>query len=395
MSKIDLTRCFVLFALSVVPFLPGSSRAIAQDAGSAILVSPPIHTKGNAQPATVGLTPGQVRRAYGFELIPNHGAGQTIAVVEAFGDPQIEKDLATFDQTFNLPPCTTSNGCLRIVTTTGNNLKTSQLWSLETSLDVEWAHAIAPDAQILVVESPDAVLTDMLQAVDFAVTQGATVVSMSWGGMEFPGETALDAHFSVGAAQHVSFVAAAGDFGSGVIYPAASPYVLAVGGTKLSLNDTQGTYGGETAWSGSGGGISTAEPEPDYQSAFPIPFRGRGNPDVAYNANPDTGFSVFATHKDGFQGFNGWVPVGGTSAGAPQWAAFLAIARSMGFSPASPGETNSAIYSAAKASYSTNFYDILKGSNGTCAVCTATSGYDYVTGIGSPQAQNLASALQP
>jgi subtilase family serine protease len=398
MSKIDRTRLLFLCGLVVSLFVPGSFHAFPQDVGSAVLVNPPLHTKGNAQPSVVGLTPSQVRHAYGFDLVPNQGAGQTIAVIEAFGSPQIEKDLAVFNQTFNLPDCTVSNGCLRILTTSTKNLNTNQLWALETSLDVEWAHAIAPDATIMVVESPDAVLNDMLQAVDFAVSQGATVVSMSWGGLEFPTETTLDTHFNF-SVPNVSFVAAAGDFGSLVIYPSASPYVLSVGGTTLSLNN-DGSYAGEVAWSGSGGGLSSAEPEPNYQQKFHIPndsAGARGNPDVAYDAGPDSSFAVYATHKDGSQGSNGWIQVFGTSAGAPQWAGLIALARSLGWSPTSASATPAAMYSAAgKSSYSTNFHDVVAGSNGTCGVlCTAAPGYDYVTGLGSPQVQNLIKALVP
>jgi subtilase family serine protease len=161
--------------------------------------------------------------------------------------------------------------------------------------------------------------------------------------------------------------------------------------------DSLGTYGGEVAWSSSGGGQAGFEPEPAYQAAFPIPndlVLARGNPDVAYNADPNTGFAVFTTVS--FQGFNGWIQVGGTSAGAPQWSALIAIAKSMGWSPAALTGTNAAIYGAAakSKSYGQNYHDVTAGSNGTCGtLCTATTGYDYVTGIGSPQAQNLVNAL--
>jgi subtilase family serine protease len=141
-------------------------------------------------------------------------------VIEAFGDQSIEKDLAKFDDAFGLPPCTKSNGCLHVLSTNGKNLGQAQIWSLETALDVEWVHAIAPQANIMVVESPTDFLDDMLNAVDFAVSHGATVVSMSWGGPEFDGESALDSHFF---APNVSFLAGSGDFGQGTLYPAVSP----------------------------------------------------------------------------------------------------------------------------------------------------------------------------
>jgi subtilase family serine protease len=380
--------------LVVVSLLAVSNQLLSQELSFPVVVSPPLRTKGNAQPGVVGLTPNQVRHAYGFDLISNQGAGQTIAVIEAFGDPSIEKDLEKFDERFGLPPCTTSNGCLQVLSSNGKNQGTSQIWSLETALDVEWAHAIAPQASIMVVESPSDILNGMLQAVDFAVSHGATVVSMSWGGSEFPGENALDSHF---LASNVSFVASSGDFGTGVIYPAVSPYVLSVGGTTLGITDSLGTYGGEVAWSESGGGQAAFEPERAYQKNFPIPlnFAGlRGNPDVAYDADPNTGFAVFTTVS--FKGFNGWIQVGGTSAGPPQWAALIAIAKSMGWSPAPLTGTNTGIYSAASKpkSYAQNYNDVTGGSNGTCGLlCTAARGYDYVTGLGSPRVQNLVNVL--
>jgi subtilase family serine protease len=390
-SKKYLKLFFIASGLLIAFRPPASSRLIAQNATTAMVVIPPIQTTGNAQPGVVGLSPSQIRHAYGFDAISNQGAGQTIALIEAFGDPKIESDLATFNQAFNLPPCTTSNGCFQQLSSNGKNLGTGQIWSLETALDVEWAHAIAPQANIMLVEAPSDILSDMLQAVDFAVSHGATVVSMSWGGPEFAGENALDNHFVAG---NVSFVASAGDFGAGVIYPAVSPYVLSVGGTSLTVLNNQGSYGGEVAWSGSGGGQASFEPQPAFQTDFSIPYSRsgvRGNPDVSYNADPNTGFAVYTTVS--YQGFKGWVQVGGTSAGAPQWAGLIAIARSMGFSPGLAG-TNPAIYAAAKSKHTQNYHDITTGANGTCGeLCTAVKGYDYVTGIGSPQANTLINAL--
>src|SRR5437868_5423684 len=266
-SKTDGRRTLFVGGMLGAILLAVSLGAMAQSAHS-IVVSPPIQTKGNAQAAVVGLTPNQVRHAYGFDQIANQGAGQTIAVIEAFGDNSLEKDLAKFNDAFGLPPCTTGNGCLQILSTNGKNLGQAQIWSLETALDVEWVHAIAPQAHIMVVESPSDLLDDMLNAVDFAVLHGATVVSMSWrtptefsissGGTE--DETTLDSHFAVPG---VVFVGGSGDCGSGTSdgscagtgYPSVSPYVLSIGGTSLST-DASGNYLGEVAWSGSGGGLS-------------------------------------------------------------------------------------------------------------------------------------------
>lgn len=184
-----------------------------------------------------------------------------------------------------------------------------------------------------------------------------------------------------------------------VDYPAASPYVLAVGGTSISA-DASGNYLGEKAWSGSGGGQSAYEPEPAYQSNYHIPndsIGARAVPDVAYSADPASGFAVYDAY--GYQGQSGWFVVGGTSAGAPQWSGLLAIANGV---RVANGKTtlnavsamNKVVYGAASAAYTANYRDILSGTNGSCgALCTAQPGYDYVTGLGSPIANNLVGTF--
>lgn len=355
---------------------------------------PPIHVKGYATRGPQGLTPSGTRHAYGFDLISNQGAGQIIGIVDAYDDPNIESDLGVFDSTFSLPACTTSNGCFQKIYASGIQPSTSSGWALEMSLDVEWAHAIAPQAKIFLVEAASISFTDLLQAVDVAVQNGASVVSMSWGGGESLLETAFDTHFAVNG---VTFVASSGDSGSGVEYPAASPDVVGVGGTTLNL-DRSGNYLSETAWNGSGGGQSAYENEPSYQATYPIPNNPngvRGVPDVAYDADPNTGFAVYDSIR--YKGQKGWFQVGGTSAGAPQWSALLAIANSMRIAngKGTLSATGNAVYAVAAASvYNANFHDVTSGSNGSCgALCTAMPGYDYVTGLGSPQANNIIPAL--
>ena len=357
---------------------------------------PPIHVKGNASTGPAGLSPARARHAYGFDLISNQGAGQTIGIVDAYDHPNIESDLGVFNSAFGLPPCTSSTGCFQKIYAQGIKPNTNSGWALEISLDVEWAHAIAPQAKILLVEAYSNSFTNLLQAVDVAVQHGASVVSMSWGGNEFSSETSYDSsHFSVNG---VTFTASSGDSGNGVEYPAASPGVVAVGGTTLKT-DSYGNYLSETAWSGSGGGQSAYEVEPLYQASYPIPNdpQGvRGVPDVAYDANPNTGFAVYDSVR--YYGQSGWWVVGGTSAGAPQWAALFAIANSMrvAASKRTLSSTNGAVYSVATgaSAYSSNFHDITSGTNGNCGtLCTAASGYDYVTGLGSPKANNVIPAL--
>ncbi|MCA8041577.1 S53 family peptidase [Burkholderia seminalis] len=353
---------------------------------------PPFHTKQRASTATIaGLTPALTRHAYGFDSIANQGDGMVVAIVDAYDDPKIESDLGVFSNAFSLPACTSSNDCFTKVYAHGARPKTDSGWALEISLDVEWVHAIAPKAKIMLVEAASASFSDLLAAVDVAVKRGASVVSMSFGGNEFSSETGFDGHFSVAG---VTFVASSGDSGTGTEYPAASPYVVSVGGTTLS-SDSAGNYVGEAAWSGSGGGVSTTEAEPAGQTAWPIPVAGkRGVPDVSYDANPSSGFAVYDSVA--YQGQAGWFQVGGTSAGAPQWSALVAIANSLRAAAGkrSLSGTYDALYTVGKNAYGSAFHDVTTGSNGTCgSVCSAAGGYDYVTGLGSPVAPALVQAL--
>ncbi|MBV8803274.1 MAG: S8 family serine peptidase, partial [Gammaproteobacteria bacterium] len=211
----------------------------------------PIHYKPNVsylQPT--GLSPSQVQTAYGIKNIASQGEGQIIAIVDAYDHPSIEKDLGVFDNAFGLPACTSANGCFTKVYAEGYPPQTDAGWAGEIALDVEWAHAIAPKAKIILVEANDSSLDALFHAVQIATQNGANVVSMSWGGSEFSSETSFDKYFNV---PNVTFVASSGDNGTGASYPAASPYVVGAGGTTLSL-DNNGNYAGETAWSGSGGG---------------------------------------------------------------------------------------------------------------------------------------------
>jgi subtilase family serine protease len=360
------------------------------------LFRPPFWARPDVTPAALpsGKSPANARHAYAFDQLANQGAGQTIAIVDAYDDPNIQADLNTFDTTYGLPACNSSNGCFRKIYATGRKPLTNSGWALEISLDVEWAHAIAPQAKIILVEASSSTISALMRAVDVAVGNGASVVSMSFGGGEFSAEASNDAaHFSYNG---VTFTASSGDSGTGAEYPAASPDVIAVGGTTLNTNSS-GAYVSETAWSGSGGGLSAVENEPGYQSSYPIPndtTGKRGIPDVAYDADPNTGFAVYDSLS--YQGHSGWWVVGGTSAGAPQWAALFAIANSLRVA-AGKGTLNSTgtpLYAVAKSAYSTNFHDVTGGTNGSCGSrCSARSGYDYVTGLGSPKAQAIVPAL--
>ena len=323
---------------------------------------------------TSGYAPSQMAAAYGVASLDcgtTCGAGQTIAIVDANDAPTIEADLAAFDAQFGLP----CNNCLQKLTPQGLPPADAG-WALEATLDVEWAHAIAPGARILLVEAASASFTNLLAAVDSAVAAGANVVSMSWGSSgEFFGETMFDSHFT---AKNVTFVASSGDSGPGVVYPAASPYVTAVGGTNLPLDSSGALTGPETAWSGSGGGVSAYEAAPAYQSSLGL--AGRAVPDVAYDGDPSTGVAVYDTTT--YSGESGWFVVGGTSAGAPQWAALTAIANSRRATPL--GNMNAALYGLPASA----FRDIT-------APSPAGPGYDTATGRGSPLADVLVPLLAP
>ena len=316
-----------------------------------------IHQAAGASlstPPTTAFTPSQIRHAYGFDLVTNQGAGQTIALVDAYDDANAANDLAVFSKQFNLPACTTASGCFRQLYSSGRKPAANANWAVEISLDIEWAHAIAPQAKILLVEAPSNNLSDLLAGVDFAVRNGASVVSMSWTSAELSTERNLDNHF---VSTGVTFLAASGDSGAGVNYPAASPDVIAVGGTSLTL-DKSGNYSSESAWSGSGGGLSKYEYEPVPQAQFPIAndIHGtRGVPDVSYNANPGTGYAIY--DSIGVSGYSGWFQVGGTSAATPQWAALIAITNSQRVASrkANLSATGTSVYAVGKSSLAAQF----------------------------------------
>src|SRR6266571_738327 len=193
------------------------------------------------------------------------GAGQTIVIVDAFDDPNIESDLAVYSSTYSLPPCTTANGCFQKVNQDGLPSplpRKNSSWALEISLDVEIAHAICPNCKILLVEADSNSFANLGAAVDRAVIMGANVISNSYGAGEFSGETNLDFHYDHAG---IPITFSSGDSGFGVEYPAASGFVTAVGGTTLQLNSDK-TRANETVWSGSGSGCSAFEVKPSWQT---------------------------------------------------------------------------------------------------------------------------------
>lgn len=380
-----------------------------------------------AQAATataVYYTPAQVRAAYGMDRWPAassankgawQGSGQTVAIIGAFHNPTAATDLATFNAKFGLPACAVTtvaatatlplarpaagSGCsFSVVHASSTGAMTSRApaynasWATETSMDLQWVHAVAPMARLLLVQAASSSVTDMNAAIALAGRLGANVVSMSFGAGEFSGMASYE---SVFATSGVSYLAASGDGGRGVSWPAASTRVLAVGGTTLTAS---GSARGETAWAGSGGGISSYVAVPAWQAALSVvattgkagvPTR-RVLPDVAFNANPNSGQLIVAAGK--------WYVAGGTSIGTPQWAGVVAVAnavRALG-GKAVLGNLGLPVYKALApnaTTYAASLLDVKSGSNGTCLGCAATAGFDLVTGLGTPNAVKTVELL--
>jgi hypothetical protein len=414
-------------------------RLMSASIATPLLTLSPSATS-NSAPS--GYTPAQISHAYGFDQITfsgnikADGAGQTIAIVDAYSHPNIVADLNTFDAQFGLP----APKAFTIVNQVGGVTlpRADAGWSSEIALDVEWAHAIAPGANILLVEANSDSDANLLAGVDYARrAQGVSAISLSWGGSEFSGETssAYETHFTTPSGHNgVTFVAAAGDEGStfGPEWPASSKNVLSVGGTTLKTSDTSGAYSSETVWNSTTGGASRYETEPTYQSIAQNTGR-RTSPDVSYDANPSSGYAVY--DSVGYQGTVGWQVVGGTSAGTPQWAALIAIAnqgRALSGQSTLDGATATlpALYnlyatstSPSYSTYTASFNDITTtlttttggfGNRGfgfgggswsrgrgfrsihANAATTTTitgAGYDTSTGLGTPKAGAVVSAL--
>jgi subtilase family serine protease len=341
-----------------------------------------VVTDGKGNPAATasptGYGPEQFHGAYG---LPTSAASlQTIAIVDAFNSPTITNDLALYSQTFALPvlpACATPSSqttCFAKVNQsggTGSYPRKDAGWALEIALDVETAHAVCQDCKILLVEAKSNSFSNLAAAEDTAARLGANVISNSYGGSEFSSETSssYDGHFDHAG---VAITVSSGDGGYGVEYPGASRFVTAVGGTTLSL-DANNQRTSETAWSGSGSGCSAYEPKPSWQTDTGCPRRTVA--DVSADADPGTGAAVYDTTP--FQGQSGWFKVGGTSLAAPLVAGVYALAANGG----------SVTYGSYPYAHASLLFDVLTGSNGSCGIaylCTAGSGFDGPTGLGTP-----------
>ncbi|MFJ6086622.1 peptidase S8 [Streptomyces sp. NPDC092369] len=329
-----------------------------------------------------GYGPTDLRSAYGLtSAATSNGAGETIAIVDAYNDPNAEADLATYRSYYGLSACTTANGCFKKVSQTGSttSLPASDTgWAEEISLDLDMASAVCPNCNILLVEATSATMANLGTAVNRAVTLGAKYVSNSYGGSESSSDTSYDSSYFNHAG--VAITVSAGDSGYGAEYPAASKYVTSVGGTALAKATSTTRGWSETVWKtssteGTGSGCSAYDTKPTWQTDTGCTRRTIS--DVSAVADPATGVSVY----DSYGITAGWYTFGGTSASSPIIAGVYALAGT----PSTSSYPASFPY--AKAGTSA-LNDVTSGNNGTCSttyLCTAQSGYDGPTGLGTPE----------
>ncbi|HZC74086.1 MAG TPA: S53 family peptidase [Jatrophihabitans sp.] len=336
-------------------------------------------------PGPVGYGPTQIRGAYKLRGTLAHG--RTVAIVDAYNDPNAESDLAVYRKARGLPSCTTDNGCFRKVNQNGGKASLPQGdygWAEEISLDLDAVSATCPSCHILLVEANAPNTKPLMTAIDTAVRLGADAVSASWGGPEDSSILRADSHLNHPG---VPIAAAAGDSGYGPQWPASSRFVTAVGGTTLRHATTSRGWS-EQVWVGTGSGCSRFERKPSWQHDDGC--NRRTIADVAAVANPATGLGVYDTYNNcspvlplscdtqiasGLaQGMNGWAQIGGTSLSAPIIASVYALA----------GKHHKARWAY---QHRGALFDVRSGSNGTCQpayLCTARKGYDGPTGLGTP-----------
>ncbi|MDE1161602.1 MAG: S53 family peptidase [Acidobacteriaceae bacterium] len=422
---------FALALFSAVPLYAQReipSVITTDEAQPTARVTDAVHPKQH--PDKILLGPWQMRHFYALEGIHNQGEGQTIAIIGAHHNPVIEHDLQVFSSRFGLLPCTFKNKCLEQVAVSGAG---PSGWTPtlgrpvnddgkphgygEEEMDMEWAHAMAPAAHLMLVEGPSGSWPDYVRCVQAAVEHGATVVSLSLAEPER--EDHKGAYLSNNkyfTDRRAVYVASGGDHAHTARWPASSPDVVGIGGTTITTN-AAGERLGEIAWTkksdkehatGTGGGTSIAVPEPQAQIAFGLPGNAqhmRGTPDVSLYATGKIGIAVYNsnTNPESHEAPL-WHQSGGTSAGAPMWAGLLATINSMrlqaGKKPLSQFDggsfgtgTLAAIYTVGK-QHPEAFLDITEGTNGDCGdECKAGPGYDYLTGLGSPNGKVFVDAM--
>jgi subtilase family serine protease len=374
--------------------LPDSSIPSHEDAGRAMHTNLIFHAYNSLGVPDDCETPASMACIYGLTTqvagcpihgttaLPDGGWG-AIALVDAYDNPNAESDLNTFSAAFGLPACTTANGCFSVVYASGTRPPYNPSSADEHVLDIEWSHAMAPNAKIILVEAESHSSSDMDAAEDVAsalvVANGGGMVSNSWGVEEDATETNRDSHFQTPG---VVYFASSGDYSAPARYPGSSPFVISAGGTSI-LRDAQGNFIGEAAWStnpdvpigsksGSSGGPSLYEPRPAFQDTImKLVGTRRGSPDISFNADPATGVCVYSTAH------GGWLRDGGTSVSSP---ALAGIINSANHRVTTTQEELTYIYNNALKNYHAYWHDILSGNNGFPTL----PGYDFVTGLGSP-----------
>ena len=328
-----------------------------------------------------GETPSSIASAYSLTNLAADGSG-VIVIVDAFHYPTALNDFNVFAKQFGLPsepstdPLNANNQVFQVVYASGSKPRSNCGWAQEAALDIEWAHAMAPNAKIVLVEAASNSFTNLFKAVDVASSiANAREVSMSWGGSEFSTEATNDSHFTHSG---IVYFAASGDTGGAVIYPGASGNVVAAGGTRIN-RDNSGNFLSETGWSGSGGGPSKYEPRPSYQDIIgTIVGSARGVPDYSFDADPNSGVSVYDSTS--CQGFSGWLVFGGTSVASPSLSG---IVNSAGNNTSSSAELNLLYQSVGNNGLTINNSNFRDIQSGTAGSFSATTGWDFVTGIGS------------
>ncbi|MET7981662.1 S53 family peptidase [Streptomyces sp. NPDC005281] len=329
-----------------------------------------------------GFGPTDLQAAYGLtSAAAANGSGETIAIVDAYNDPNAETDLATYRSYYGLTACTTANGCFKKVSQTGSttSLPSSDSgWAEEISLDLDMASAVCPKCNITLVEAKSATMANLGTAVNEAVTLGAKYVSNSYGGSESSSDTSYDTSYFKHTG--VAITVSAGDSGYGAEYPASSQYVTSVGGTALTKATSTTRGWTESVWKtssteGTGSGCSSYDTKPSWQTDTGCSKRTVS--DVSAVADPATGVAVY----DSYGITAGWYTFGGTSASSPIIAGVYAL----GGTPSSGSYPAKFPYTAAGTSA---LNDVTSGNNGSCStsyLCTATTGYDGPTGWGTPE----------
>jgi len=371
-------------ALDAIPQFPHT--AVCADASARFHCKARVRSitmNGKIQPdlgPNGGFGPTELKNAYKIDTTRNPGA--TIAIVDAFGYPNAESDLATYRSNFGLPPCTKANGCLKIVNDQG---QTSPLppapaanddWTVEAALDLDMASAACPNCKLILVQATDDTSDSLFVSQQTAASLGATVISDSWGGSDPSPST--EEHFFQTTPSVGIFVSSgdSGNTGSSPDYPSTSAFVTGVGGTSLRTSTNSRGFT-ETAWSGAGSSCSTQIAKPSFQTNSACSHRAAA--DVSAVADPNTGVAVFNNGPSS----SGWIVVGGTSASSPFVAGVFALYGKGNVGPS---------YSYANPS---QFFDVTSGSNGTCtsALCKAAAGWDGPTGNGTPNGTLLGGGV--